>query len=106
MTRYMSQEDLYYFPGLAKYPMVRLWRLWNDEAPINGEPYIADIRTMDITSTIVSAIRNAMPGIVAITLAHRAGSMIAPASYINAVQEAAHKRGIEILWWDGPDGRE
>lgn len=102
MTRYASQEDLYYFPDLVRFPMVRLWRCWDDEPPLNGEPYICDIRTMDIQNTIVSAIRNAMPGMVAITLAHRVGAMIAPSSYINAAQAAAKTRGAEVLWWDGP----
>lgn len=105
MTRYASQEDLYYFPDLVRYPMVRLWRCWADEPPLNGEAYIADIRTMDIVNTIVGAIRNAMPGLVAITLAHRVGPMIAPASYINIVQAEARKRNAEVLWWDGPDDR-
>lgn len=103
MTRYASQEDLHYFPDLARYEKVVLWRGWIDAPPINGEPYICDIRTMDTTSTIVAAIRNAIPGMVAITLAIRVGPMMATASYVNAVQAAARARGAEVLWWDGPD---
>ena len=103
MTRYASQEDWHYFPGLVRYPKVVLWRGGWDEAPMEGEPYVADIRSMDITNTIVGCIRNAPPGMVAITLALRVGPMFASSAYVNTIQEVARTRGVEVLWWDGPD---
>ena len=92
-------EAVALFPGLAAFPGVPRWRGWLNKP--TGE-YIADCRTFDIPETMAACIRNAMPGLVAITLSRQGGSAM-----IEAVEKAAMERGITVLWWDGPmDGRE
>lgn len=73
-------------------PRIRLC----DSIPKSG-PWIADCRTYDIPETIAAGIRNAGPGIVAITLSRRGGMKM-----YEAAEAAARARGIRILWWTGP----
>ena len=103
MTRRASKEDMRYFPGLADFPGVVLWRGWWDKPPKRGQQYIADVRSADVTETVCACIRDASPGMVAITLAKKIVDLSMPSDYIAAVETEAAKRGARVLWWDGPD---
>jgi orotidine-5'-phosphate decarboxylase len=65
--------------------------------PADGLPWICDCRTYDIPATIAHCIRNAAPGLVAITL-----SMMGGKQMIEVAEQAAAERGIRVLWWFGP----
>lgn len=62
-------------------------------APPSG-PWVADCRSFDIPNTIAGMIRNAAPGLVAVTLSPRGGKEM-----VKRAEHAARKRGIRILWW-------
>ena len=66
-------------------------------APKDGQPWIADWRSYDVPETVAAGIRNAAPGLVAVTL-----SMLGGRKMIEAAELAARERGIRILWWFGP----
>lgn len=76
-----------------KLKRVRIWQ----SPPEDGTPWLADIRTFDIPETISACIRNAAPGLVAITLSRRGGRQM-----IDAAEAAAAERGIRVIWWRGP----
>jgi hypothetical protein len=80
----------------ARFPNIPRWRLFDGE-PDLGTPYIADCRTFDVPETIQACIRNAMPGMVAITLSTRGGPAM-----IAAAEKAAAERGAVVVWWEGP----
>jgi hypothetical protein len=80
--------------------MLKWWRV--------GEPepqglYIAMIKSYDIDKTMVAAIENARPGMVAIVFSKFCG-----ARAIELCEEAAAKRRLtnpefrRIIWWYGP----
>lgn len=72
------------------------------KVPTDGSPYVADCRSYDINETICAMIRNAAPGLVAVTLSPKGGPR-----YVKMVERAARKRGIRVLWWTygcGPKG--
>lgn len=58
-----------------------------------GAPYIVDCRSIDISSTIAALVRNAPPGLVAISLRPEAGG-----DTIRAAEREARRRGARILW--------
>lgn len=78
---------------------VRRAKPW-DNIP-TGRPWVADIRTFDIPETIAACIRNAAPGMIAITLSRLGGRAM-----VAAAEQAAKDRGIRILWWIGPYNSE
>jgi len=59
---------------------------------LHGQPYVADIRTMDIPATVAACIRNAPEGLVAISLRPYGAGMIA------AAERAARRRGVRVIW--------
>jgi len=59
--------------------------------------WVMDARTYDIPETIGAGIRNAAPGVVAITLSRRGGLKM-----YEVAQAAARERGLRIIWWTGP----
>lgn len=63
--------------------------------PDDGSPWVADVRTFDIPETIVGMIRNAAPGLVAVTLGTGGGIKM-----MVAAERAARRRGVRILWLD------
>ena len=72
--------------------------VWRGFEPFPGAPYIADVHSFDVPETMVACIRNAAPGLVAITASRFGG-----AKMIAAMEAAAADRGISILWFNGPD---
>jgi hypothetical protein len=62
-------------------------------APTDGSPWVLDVRTFDISETIIKMIRSCPPGLVAVSL--RAGGS---RHMIPAAERAARKRGARILW--------
>lgn len=58
-----------------------------------GEPYIADCRNIDIASSVAALVRNAHPGLVAISLRPEAGG-----ETIAAAEREARRRGARIIW--------
>lgn len=72
-----------------------------DPPPTDGSPWIGDCRSFDIPQTIVGCIRNAAPGMVAITLSRLGGPVM-----VAAAEKAAAERGACVLWWTGPDDPE
>jgi orotidine-5'-phosphate decarboxylase len=79
-------------------PPVRHVRVLLDGIPTDGQPWLADWRSYDIPETISAGIRNAAPGLVAVTLSRRGGREM-----VEAAERAAEARGARVLWWDGPD---
>lgn len=82
-------------PGtLAAIHRVR-WH-WGSEYryPTDGSPYVIDCRTFDISETVCAMIRNAAPGLVAVTLSPRGGP-----AWIKLIERCARKRNVRILWW-------
>lgn len=77
---------------------IKLDEIMDVGAPQDGRPWICDWRSYDITETVCAAIRNAAPGLVAISL-----SMMGGRDMINGAETAARDRGIRILWWFGPN---
>lgn len=59
---------------------------------LNGEPYILDCRNIDIAWTIMMMVRNAPPGMVAVSLRPEGGNMI------RAAEREARHRGARIIW--------
>lgn len=76
---------------------VKMRELIEDGAPTDGSPWLCDWRSYDIPETVAWAIRNAAPGLVAITL-----SLIGGKQMIEAAEQAAAERGVRVLWWFGP----
>ena len=80
---------------------LRWWKILEPELPL-GTPYIAMVKTYDITNTICSCIRNAAPGMVSIVLSRLCG-----AKAMEAIEEAAtqrrqtHPEFRRIIWWWG-----
>lgn len=64
-----------------------------ESPPDDGSPWVADVRTFDIPETISALIRNAAPGLVAVTLGTGGGIPM-----MIAAERAARKRDIRILW--------
>ena len=75
--------------------MIKRWRLWYEGEPPKNEPFICDWRSYDIPNTVVACIRSLPANCVAITLRPTpwAGRMFIP-----AVERAARKKGIRIIW--------
>lgn len=65
--------------------------------PADGSRYLLDWRSYDIPETVARGIRNAAPGLVAVTL-----SMFGGQKMIAAAEKAAKERGVRVLWWFGP----
>lgn len=61
-------------------------------APADGAPWVADMRLADIPSVVAGCIRNAAPGLVAISLRRSTPAMA------EASQAAADARGVRIMW--------
>lgn len=76
--------------------MIRRVRNGRFDIPTDGSPWIADVRTYDISTTIANMIRMAAPGCVAVTLRPVGQEMII------AAERAARRRGIRILWVKTP----
>jgi len=61
---------------------------WSD-----GQPYVWDCRIIDIASTLAAAIRNAPPGLVAVSVRPEIGHHA-----IALVERAARRRGARVIW--------
>lgn len=61
---------------------------WHD-----GRPYVLDTRSMDIPETIAGMIRNAAPGLVALSLRPAGGQRM-----VIEAERAARRRGARIIW--------
>ena len=70
------------------------WEPPRNACPTDGGPYVIDCRSWDITNTVVAMIRNAPPGLAAVTLSPRGGIR-----YVEQVERAARRRGARVLWW-------
>lgn len=60
---------------------------------LNGEPYILDCRNCDIEWTIRMMVRNAPPGMVAVSIRPEIGGFALP-----GVEREARHRGARIIW--------
>ena len=93
--------------GSGKPETTRRWirrvKPWQHNIPpVDGTPWVADVRTYDVPETIAACIRNTSSGCVAISLSRLGGHAM-----VTAAEAAAKERGIRILWWTGPyDPRE
>ena len=68
--------------------------------PVDGKPWILDLRTYDIPETIIACICSAYksaPNLVAVTLSRMGGFKM-----ILEAEKIAQKLNIRILWWIGP----
>lgn len=99
MMQTADEEDLRHFPDLANFPGIPLWKIFHMEGehPRNGESYIADWRSYDIENTMLAGIKNARPGMLAITLCDRIKPVCG-----ESLEKAAAERGAVVLWWSGP----
>jgi orotidine-5'-phosphate decarboxylase len=70
------------------------WPAPRNEAPDDGSPYVIDCRAYDITNTVSAMIRNAPPGLAAVTVSPRGGI-----GYVAKVERTARQRGARVLWW-------
>lgn len=61
--------------------------------PDDGSPWVADVRTFDIPETIAGMIRNAAPGLVAVTLGTGGGIEM-----MVAADRAARRRNVRVIW--------
>jgi len=74
--------------------------MWErSQAPDDGSPWIADVRSFDVPKTISGLIEAAseQKGCIAVTLSRRGGKAM-----IDMAQETAARCGIKIIWWNGP----
>jgi len=60
---------------------------------LDGEPYILDCRNIDIAHTIRMMVRNAPPGMVAVTIRPEGGGIM-----IAAAEREARHRGAHVIW--------
>lgn len=65
--------------------------------PTSGEPYVFDWRSYDIPETVCAGIRNAAPGLVAVILA-----FVPLVTYVRAIERAARRRGVRVIWCKRP----
>jgi orotidine-5'-phosphate decarboxylase len=61
--------------------------------PDDGSPWVADVRTFDIPETVAAMIRNAAPGLVAVTLGTGGGIQM-----MVVAERAARRRNVRVLW--------
>ena len=80
---------------------IKLHTLLDEGLPTDDQPWVADWRSYDLPETISKGIYNAAPGCIAITLSMLGGPLM-----ITAAEEAAHARGMRVLWWFGPSSAE
>lgn len=61
---------------------------------IPGEPWVWDCRVIDICSTLVGAIKNAPPGMVALSIRTDA----ATPDDLHKIERTARRRGARLIW--------
>lgn len=61
---------------------------WTD-----GKPYVWDCRIIDIDNTLVAGIKNAPPGLVAVSVRTQVSERA-----LHIVERAARHRGARVIW--------
>jgi orotidine-5'-phosphate decarboxylase len=78
---------------------IRVADVLSGSAKFDGSPYVADCRSADIPETIAGLIRNAAPGLVAVSLRPMGGARM-----VVTAERAARRRGARIIWIMPPKG--
>jgi hypothetical protein len=79
-------------PNLSSLPR---WSGLLDSRPMPTGPFVADLHSFDIPTTVAACIRNAVSNCIGIVLVDRGGPEMRAAAEL-----AAKERGIIIIWED------